>query len=125
MFNEVQQILQMLLDTAAIGAGLAVGVLAGYAIFKLLTLASFLYFARFVVLKLYDLIKIHIDRPIDNTTNYYFGKHIIESEATNLHEVVLMIRNRGRGEGDLQFIHRSDVEWLRDAIISKRKSEGK
>jgi hypothetical protein len=70
LFTEMQTLLQMLIDTAVIGGALAVGVLAGYAIFKLLTLASLLWFAKFVCQKIYELIKLKIDNEKDKP-NYY------------------------------------------------------
>lgn len=56
IFNQMQQILQMLLNTAEVGVAWAVCVLAGYALFKLVTMASYIYFARFVVIKIYELL---------------------------------------------------------------------
>lgn len=46
----------MLGETLAVSATVAVAVLAGYAVYQLAIMASYIYFARFVVLKIYELI---------------------------------------------------------------------
>lgn len=91
LFTELQTILQMLLDTAVIGGTLAVGVLAGYAIFKLLTLASLLWFAKFVCQKIYELLKQKLDQETNRPkiTNIEVKGKIISITGTEEGAILL------------------------------------
>lgn len=114
LFTEVQQILQMLLDTAVIGGGLAVGVLAGYALFKLATLASFLYFAKHVVDRIYTFAKAKLDRPEPPmVTEIKLDGHFITHDATPQTFLLLIEEIRNMSTGNLgmnSYVHRSDVQ---------------
>lgn len=65
MFNvsEIQSIIELIAQTVAISGTVALAALGGYALFKLMTLASLLWFAKFVVQRTYELVKMTLDRP--------------------------------------------------------------
>ena len=122
IFTEIQAILQMLIDTAIIGGGMAVAVLAGYALFKLLTLASYLYLAKYVVEKLYDYSKAVLEKPEPEVVNNVeIGSLFIRHDATPVLFTQLAEEIRGLAVEDSNYVHSSDVRKAIE-IIKRHKT---
>ncbi len=116
----------MLLDTAVIGGGMAIAVLGGYALYKLITIGSVLLVVKYAIEKLYLLIMKRIEQgpaEIVNKTELHVDKHIIRHDATPEHFLGLLAVIRNLDVNNSQYIHDRDVLKAIDIINKYRKSD--
>lgn len=104
MVEEIKIIMQILADTIKVSGELALFGLAGYAVFKLLTLASYIVLARYVAKRFFDWLNAPSNSPIG------IPRAIDKNTEAGIHAQLLRL------QGDTSYLHYSDVRILKEAL---------
>lgn len=111
MYEELKMILELLGDLGAY----AVWVAVAYFMFKLVTLASWILLIKYFITKVWE----YAMAKKNTAVELQIDGNIITSDNTGsiLLSTLLDIRKNS------DYIHTSDVRWLRDAIREKKEKE--
>lgn len=124
MIEEVTTIMQILADTIKVSGELALFGLAGYGVFKLLTLASYLYFGKYCVTRLFNWLSDIAKREKTIITRYQLGSEVIDAYQSAFYQAIMMVRTRKGYSSAFGYLQRDDIEWIRNALLVKLKEEG-
>ena len=125
IFNQIQELLQMLLDTAVIGGGMAIGVLGGYALYKLITIGSLIFLAKYTIEKVYLLVRIRLEKKeaeIVNVNKVEIGGLFITHDSTPVLFVSLIEEIRTLAVVESPYVHSPDIRKAIEIIKDYKKT---